>query len=388
MCDGRDRTLFERLREDRNNCAHPILAGDRGHFKPTPELVRAHLAHALDRLLTRPPAQGKEALIRLWRDLHDAALPSDWRMAVALVHDRYIEHATETLLRAIARGAIRGLLHQDDPFHLHDHPGYKETPIFDVRRGLLACLEAIAHVDRDLVDEATREYIRSLEELGAQPTQLTALLTVSWKNALWDKMPKPLRGQIKRVIESQIMGIGGATVDKTVTVRTHIAAALGCVSVPELYESLSPLIDNLKDTEFGAIVTFDDMPPKLKEILIDRFADVSYFRGAESLFDTCIWRILRHLNSLDINRLLDAIVQNSQIWYASGMPVRVQKLFSWLWRNDRDRVDKDKWSGFLVNLKGKVVDDGWYSGLQDDLVNAGIVSEASSPMSIPLELPL
>ena len=33
MCDSRDRKLFERLREDRNACAHPILAGDDGHFQ-------------------------------------------------------------------------------------------------------------------------------------------------------------------------------------------------------------------------------------------------------------------------------------------------------------------------------------------------------------------
>ena len=60
MYDHHDERLFERIKKDRNSCAHPILAGEEGHFTPTPELARAHLAHALDRLLVRPPAQGKE----------------------------------------------------------------------------------------------------------------------------------------------------------------------------------------------------------------------------------------------------------------------------------------------------------------------------------------
>ena len=376
ILDGHDRKLFERLREDRNACAHPLLAGRDGHFTPTPELVRAHLAQALDRLLIRPPAQGKEALVRLWRDLQEIRLPSDWRMAVELLCDRYIEPGTETLRRAITRGAINGLLHREDPFDIRTHPSYEEVPILGCRRGLLACLEAVERVDQDLVDKATSDYIRSLEKYGQQPAQLTVLLTVSWKNVLWDRLSKPVRGQIKRMIESHIMTIRGNTVDDTV--QKYLAPALGCVSVPDLCESLSPLIDKLKDTEFGAIVTFNSVPTELKEMLIGRFESVSYFRGAESLFDTCIWPILPHLNRFDINRLLDAIVQNSQIWYASGMRVRIQKLFSWLWENDRDRVDREKWSDFFGTLKGKVMDDGWYSGLRDDLVKAGIVSGADA----------
>ena len=376
MLDGHDRTLFERLRDDRNACAHPVLAGRAGHFTPTPELVRSHLAQALDRLLTRPPAQSKEALIRLWRDFQENRLPSDWRMAVQLILDRYIEPGTETLRRVVAQGAIRGLLHREDPFNIRSHPSYEDISILSCRRGLLACLEAVERIDRDLVEEATGDYIRSLEKYGQQPGQLTVLLAVSWKNSLWDRLSTPVRGQIKRMIESHIPALWENTGDNTV--RTYIIPALGCVSVPELRDSLSPLIGKLKDTEFGAIVTFDNMPTELTEMLIARFASVSYFRGAESLFDTCIWRMLPHLNRSDINRLLDAIVQNNQIWFAAGMPVRIQKLFSWLWGNDRDRVDKEKWSGFLAALKGKVVDDGWYTELQDDLMKAGIVSGADA----------
>ena len=352
MFDSRDRKLFERLREDRNACAHPILAGDSGHFKPTPELVRAHLAHALDRLLIRPPAQGKEALIRLSRDLHDAVLPSDWRMAVALIYDRYVEHGTESLHRAVVNGVIRGLLLKDDPFHLRDHPGYREASIVDVRRGLFACLEAVERVDRHLVEEATNDYLTSVEKSSEQTVQLTVLLAVSWRNELWKRLSKPVRGQVIRMIDSHSKRMKDNLMDDTM--RTYVAPALGCVSVPELNEALSPLIDELKDTEFGVIVMFDHLPTELRKMLIDRFAGVRYFRGSEILFDECIRPMLSYLDRSDIDRILDIIVDNRQIWDASGIPVRIQTLFGWLWRNQRDSVDVNKWSEFWVAISDKI----------------------------------
>ena len=153
MLDGHDRKLFERLREDRNACAHPVLAGRDGHFTPTPELVRAHLAQALDRLLIRPPAQGKEALVRLWRDLQEIRLPSDWRTAVELLCDRYALDLTADWLRqsipknVFPRNREQHGLHREDPFDIRTHPSYEEVPILGCRRGLLACLEAVERVD-------------------------------------------------------------------------------------------------------------------------------------------------------------------------------------------------------------------------------------------------
>ena len=375
MFDNRDRILFERLREDRNACAHPILAGDSGHFKPTPELVRAHLAHALDRVLTRPPAQGKEALIRLWHDLHDTILPGDWGTAVALIYDRYIEHGTESLIRAVLKGAIRGLLLRADPFHLRDHPAYREVSIVDTRRGFIACLEAISRVERHLVEEATNDYLRSVEESRELPVQLTVLLAVSWRNELWERLSDPFRGQVIRMIGSHIEQMKNEPHDKTV--RTYLAPALCCVSVPELRETLSSLIDMMYDTEFGGIVTFDHVPIELRKMLIGRFGSIRYFRGSERLFDDCIRPMLPYFDKSDVNHVIDVVVNNNQIWYASGMPGRIQVFFSWLWRNDRSKIDANKWSSFWVTMEEKIANDpvlaDSYSGLYDDLVNAGIV---------------
>ena len=88
--------------------------------------------------------------------------------------------------------------------------------------------------------------------------------------------------------------------------------------------------------------------------------------------------MLPYFDRSEISRILDVIVHNSQIWDASGMPSRIQVIFSWLWRNDRDRVDVNVWFEFWVTMKDRIRNDDFladlYSGLHNDLVNASIVS--------------
>jgi hypothetical protein len=42
------RTQLERLREDRNFCAHPAFSAEAELFEPSPELVRLHLVNAVN----------------------------------------------------------------------------------------------------------------------------------------------------------------------------------------------------------------------------------------------------------------------------------------------------------------------------------------------------
>ena len=156
----------------------------------------------------------------------------------------------------------------------------EQTPIVDIRRGLLACLEAIEQVDRHLVEEATSDYLRSVEKSRRTARAVDFVADRLMEERTLGADIEPRRGQVVRLIDSHIKRMKDNLVDDTV--RAYVAPALGCVSVPELNEALFPLIDKLKDTEFGEIVTFDHPPTELRDMLIDRFASVGYFRGSET----------------------------------------------------------------------------------------------------------
>ena len=50
---------LERLREDRNLCAHPNFYTEENLFEPSVEMVRLHLVNAIDMVLSQAPLQGK-----------------------------------------------------------------------------------------------------------------------------------------------------------------------------------------------------------------------------------------------------------------------------------------------------------------------------------------
>lgn len=372
MFDHRDQRIFERLREDRNACAHPTLAGADGHFSPIPELVRSHLAHALDRLLIRPPAQGKEALIRLWRDLDEDRLPVAWGAAVSLIQTRYIDHATETLRRAVARGAVGGLLLHEDPFHLKEHPGYAATPTYKRKRGFLACLEAVGRVDPNMQGNALTEYSRHLAGSSDLRPQLMALLVVSWKPTVWSRFPPALRSQILHSL-----GQTGGRRLSDATIKEFIEPAFGCIAVAELAALMLPFAESVEAPLYRLsaenIVIFERPSHQLINVLIDRFAKSWAWRASERNFDTCIWPIKEHLEGADIERILIATIENGDIWDASGMRERLAKFFVWL--HSHHRAEGEVWARLWVGLKEKLLFNiSTYRDLHDHLLAAEFIT--------------
>ncbi len=93
-----EHTDLDRLKQDRNQCAHPAFVTDRFLFQPSPELVRAHIAHAIHHLLAHPPTQGKNALARLKSDLMQPSFPTDQKAVNEFMEMRYFNHAKTALL--------------------------------------------------------------------------------------------------------------------------------------------------------------------------------------------------------------------------------------------------------------------------------------------------
>src|SRR5713101_404631 len=69
-------TDLDRLQNDRHLCAHPAFVSEDSLFQPTPELVRAHIVHAIEHLLRHAPLQGKSAIARLEADILGPAFPT------------------------------------------------------------------------------------------------------------------------------------------------------------------------------------------------------------------------------------------------------------------------------------------------------------------------
>ncbi|SNY66977.1 hypothetical protein [Paractinoplanes atraurantiacus] len=111
---NREYDELSRLKADRNLCAHPAyVGGDDELFNPGPELVRAHLAAAVDGLLAHGPVAGRKAIERFIREISQPSFPrSDSKLAEYL-KDSYLDRGSATLRSNLMKAVCKATLAAD-----------------------------------------------------------------------------------------------------------------------------------------------------------------------------------------------------------------------------------------------------------------------------------
>jgi hypothetical protein len=99
-----------RLREDRNLCAHPAFITEETLFSPTPELVRAHIAHSILHLLSRAPVQGKQLIARLDRDIKGGSFPTREDEIEVVLRENYLAKAKPGSVVSLIKGLAKALV--------------------------------------------------------------------------------------------------------------------------------------------------------------------------------------------------------------------------------------------------------------------------------------
>ncbi len=101
---------LERLKDDRNLCAHPAFVGNDALFSPSAELVRAHIVHAITHLLGKAPVQGKQLIARFERDFLGGSFPKTPAEIETVLRQNYLARAKpsaiESLIKALAKALV------------------------------------------------------------------------------------------------------------------------------------------------------------------------------------------------------------------------------------------------------------------------------------------
>jgi hypothetical protein len=147
-------TDLDRLKQDRNQCAHPAFVTDMVLFQPSPELVRAHIAHAINHLLAHPPTQGKNALARLKTDLMQPSFPTDQKAVSEFMEMRYFTHAKKALLDNFVTVLLKVLIKASEP----DLIGHEDA--------VLRCLIAFAIAHSNIFKTKMAEQLPRLTDLS------------------------------------------------------------------------------------------------------------------------------------------------------------------------------------------------------------------------------
>jgi hypothetical protein len=68
---------LERIKEDRNICAHPTFSVDGSQFVPPPELARSYIVQAANYLLVNAPLKGKVIVKSIYELITAGSFPTD-----------------------------------------------------------------------------------------------------------------------------------------------------------------------------------------------------------------------------------------------------------------------------------------------------------------------
>lgn len=327
-----------RLQEDRHLCAHPAFVVEDQLYQPTPELVRAHIVHALQHLLVHAPLQGKSAIARFDADLMGPAFPATADEIGTFVRTKYLDRAKDVLVVNLIKAII------SMPFGA-ERPKYASKT-----RTLAVILREISKAKTAIYDAVMPAYVAEKVEQVPDEVLLSICPYLENDPRIWDWLKEPDRTRIRRLLET-------STADE---LKEH--AALDAFAIPAMAGVLLDRFNGFDDpTKLNIIAEH----PR-KELVghgIALFQHAGSFRYAEQLGKSVILPLAPCFTAADLQAVLEAAADNGQIWDAAETPDILDQLF------DRTKsllpASRLHWQAFLAALGRRQVNR--YSGLQERL---------------------
>ena len=295
-------SALARLQKDRHLCAHPAFVVEDELYQPSPELVRAHIVHALKYLLVHAPLQGKSAIARFDSDLLSASFPVTAEEISTFLRSRYLDRAKDVLVINLVKAIVSA------PF------GAEHAKYTSKIRTLALTLREIAKAKTEIYDSVMPGYVAEKLEHVTDEVLLSICPFLENDPRIWDWLREPERARIRRLLDT-------ADVE---TLKTY--AAFDAFAIAQLSEVLLNRFDGFDETAQISIV----VEHPRKEFIgrgLKMYAQAGSFRHAEHLGQSIVLPLAKWFSHRDVKVVLKAVSDNEQIWKAAGTPDILEQLF-------------------------------------------------------------
>jgi hypothetical protein len=331
LIDARETEELERLRRDRHVCAHPAFVGIEEVFSPTPELARAHLATAVDAVLSEGPTPGKKAIARFEAEVQQEAFPGTVESLADYLRERFFQHGKRSLRKNLADVIIKYCL---------DPPGGNAR----TRQRASAAAHALATIEPELLEQALASVIRRREEnVGLTDGQLLHFVaTLGDLSVAWDAIPQSSLGRVHSLlISSPVADLIGANV-----LSADLQGDAAAIVAERLHE--------LDSKELGLVIAGRPNLRFVDEAITTLESSGSY-RTAEHNMESLVLPLAAVMEVGHVKRVLHSVYKNDQIRYAGKMPNLLVQFFE---ATGRVRSESyDEWVG-LCEWLSKTADGG------------------------------
>lgn len=342
---------LQRLKRDRNYCAHPAFVAEDVLFQPTPDLVRTHIVHAVIHLLSQEPVQGRKAVTRLCEDLLRESFPEDIESTAVFMNSKYLNRARRTLVESIIDVLIKTILKGDD------------SEFRGKRSRLVRTLVVVSYRHPQIYEQRMSTKFREIAENLNDEQLKSAIRLISADNRCWQWLGEAERIRLKHIINRA---------DSNSILRfATVYKAFDLLVIDEL----RPLLLNLfsKSDEATQQNVISKSPrSEFAARAIEFYSSARGFRGAEALGESVIEPMIPFFSADDVNRIVEIARENDQIRMASGTKDILVKLFDKT-LNHLSQT-KDEWKLFVERAARLYEPDDYYAypELQQRLRDRGV----------------
>ena len=318
-------TDLQRLKEDRNLCAHPAFTPYATLVQPLPEQVRAHIVHAIIHLLQHPPVQGIHALNRLKADLLQPSFPTDQSTVSAFLEARYLDHAKRALLENLVTVLLKILIKRSEP------------DLIGKEASVQRCLAAMQIRHAAVYESKMRDELPRICEGLLDGELLRVFGIFSSDIRAWNWLPLPTQVRLKGIARAYVYDTGASDF------------VFDALNIPDLRADILAAFARLAEHEKTAIIARKPRNEWIDEA-ISIYEGVGSFRSAEAA-GALLLPLAPGMNTDQVKRVIQAIGNNGQIYSAAGSPAIVADLFD---RTSHTHLETiANWQELLTQLIGE-----------------------------------
>lgn len=323
---------LNRLKHDRNLCAHPAFAKEEVLFQPSPELVRTHIVHSITHLLKNQPVQGKSAIGHILNDIKSNIFPKDIDDSCRYLSEKYLNRAKNVLVRNLLIVILKEY--------------FSDIDEFDSKK--LNSIIAISRTHHKIYNSVLKEKLAPIisSESDKNFEKIFSLLALD--EEIWSIIEEPIKIKIKAFIQS-------LSVDNfDLIIENYI---FKCLEIPDVTEHLLSLF-NVLPSKDQAIIISTAPNAKLANQAVELYGKAGAYRHAEDLGEKVLLPIAPFLNDAQIVQILNFAKDNGQINYAGGTPEILCRFFK-ITRNHIIHT-KDAWIDFVKKMLETNDPKGYY----------------------------
>jgi len=279
---------LERLKEDRNICAHPTFSIDGSQFSPLAETALSYIVQSANYLLIQRPVKGKVIVDRLYELINEESFPEeDEKAYIVLSSDNNLGRVKDSSVRNLTIILLKRLFRDEEGIP------------FNVFSKISSSLGAVSRLYSSIYNEVLNEKLSPMLTEASDQRLKRAFPFFNKRYEAWGKLEQAVKVRLEGLLPSM-------DVDEVI----NYGVAELSEKNAEMQRAFLVIFDGYKISQKSKVIAATTSPV-LKDQAIDLFCESMSFDSAEYRGNNLIVPLGTHFTIEDVQRILDGARSNT-----------------------------------------------------------------------------